>query len=126
VSVLIVLAGVGADVLFSACGGYPTSPGEPSPPKRLVTVTIRSTGIDLREITGTPATVEFVNQDSILHDIRSNPHPNHTGCPALNLGAIPAGQRVAVLEAFPSGTSCAYHDETRPDDPLFQGSIVIR
>lgn len=125
-SVLVILTGVGADVVFSACAGYSPSPSEPSPPDRLVTVTIRATGIDPREITGTPATLEFVNLDSVVHDIRSNPHPDHTRCPTLNLGTIPPGQRVAILDAFPSGTSCTYHDETRPDDPLFQGSIVIR
>jgi hypothetical protein len=121
----VIVGALIVDVLLSACGGVPApSPPTPPPPVQR-TVTISAGGVTPATITGPRATVEFVNQDSQVHDIRSDPHPGHTQCLELNLGAIAPGQRVAILSPFDPGRRCGYHDETRPDDPRFQGSIAI-
>ena len=92
----------------------------------MVRVTILPGGVSPNPAMGTRAMVQFVNQDTEVHDIRSNPHPGHGDCLELNVGAIPAGQRVSILNPLDSGRTCGYHDDTRPADPRFQGTIVSR
>ena len=123
----VIVSAVGIDVLLSACGGYyPTSPTPPIPDPVVVTVTIRADGVSPNPAAGVRAMVQFVNQDSVSHDVRSNPHPGHTDCLELNVGVIPAGQRVSILNPLDSGRTCGYHDDTQPDDLRFQGTIVSR
>jgi len=127
VAAAVVAAAIGVDVLLSACG----SPTGPSPTRRF-TVTITASGV-------TPAVLDtglgcvgcvavtFINQDTAPHDVRSDPHPEHTGCQALNVGVIPPGQSKessALTECADLVTSSwRYHDDTRPDDPRFTGLI---
>jgi plastocyanin len=112
---------IAADVLLSACGSLAPSP-------QPLKVTISATGVSpasLAEPLGT--VVQFFNQDSQVHDIRSNPHPSHTDCPELNTGQIPPGNWVNVTGSVShAGQTCGYHDETRPDDVRFQGTIMVR
>lgn len=119
-AVAVIAAAIAVDVLLGACGRAPTLPS----PESLI-VTINENGMSPAVFTGPRVTVEFVNQDSQVHDVRSNPHPGHTQCPELNVGAIQPGQRASILTPFSSGRSCGYHDETRPDDSRFQGSITV-
>jgi hypothetical protein len=67
----------------------------------------------------------FVNQDAVAHDIRSDPHPDHSSCPALNIGLVPAGATRTSLGINTWGT-CGYHDELTPGDERFQGHLVIQ
>jgi hypothetical protein len=120
----VIAGAIATDVFLGACM-LPTSPSSPPPPQQ-VTVTINATGLEPATYVGAPAIVTFVNRDSEAHDIRSNPHPAHTDCHELNIGRIEPGQTVAVLNAFPSGRNCGYHDDTRPDDRRFHGSVTIR
>lgn len=125
IATVVIVAAVCADVLLGACG-YPSGPTTPTPEPEVVTVTIRSGGVSPNSATGARAMVQFVNEDGAAHEIRSNPHPGHSDCPELNVGVIAAGQRVSILTPLNSGRTCAYHDDTRPDDPRFQGTIVSR
>ena len=119
-----------AQVLVSTCSPYypvtfgPTSPS-PTPPQ-LVVIAITANGLDPAAFEGPRATIEFVNRDTVAHNIRSNPHPGHTDCTELNLEPIAPGERVAILNPFNSARFCGYHDETRLGDARFQGSISIR
>ena len=69
--------------------------------------------------------VNFSNQSSSNIEVSSDPHPIHTDCPALNIGALRPGQtgQTGVLN---TARVCSYHDHGRPGDASLQGSIVIQ
>jgi hypothetical protein len=67
----------------------------------------------------------FVNQDTVAHDIRSDPHPAHSSCPSLNVGVVPPGAARQSMALNTWGT-CGYHDELALDDPRFKGQLVIQ
>jgi hypothetical protein len=121
--IAVIAGAIVTDVLLSACALNQTAPSPPAP--QALTVTVGATGVSPVALTGPRATVDFVNRDTEVHDIRSNPHPNHSDCPELNVGRIAPGQRVSILTPLESGRRCGYHDETAPDDVRFQGTIVI-
>jgi hypothetical protein len=68
--------------------------------------------------------VAFINQDTVAHDIRSDPHPAHSNCPALNVGLVPPGTSSVTL-AMNTWGICGYHDELAPGDERFKGQFVI-
>ena len=124
VSAAAVLAGCAlyANLAFSACA--PAQRG-PVPIPGQVRVNIGATGIRPGPYAGPPAQFEFFNEDSEVHEILSDPHPGHGRCPELNLGAI-APRRSAYVSFPRKGRICGYHDESRPGDERFRGSVVIR
>lgn len=68
--------------------------------------------------------VTFVNADSVAHDIRSDPHPDHSACPELNVDLISPGDRRTTSSLRTFGT-CNYHDDRRLNDQQFRGSVLI-
>jgi len=120
----------------AACGGdsdpssgpSPTpTPPNPTPTPGGTTFTITSTGVSPRTLTVPAGTrVTFVNNDTRVHDMASNPHPEHTNCPPLN--------QVGFLQPGQTGTSgnlttvrtCGFHDHNRDTDTSLQGTIVIQ
>ena len=117
----VVVGAIAVDVVLSACGST-TSPG-----LEMLTVSISASGVSPVQLIGNGSVyVSFVNQDTERHEIRSNPHPAHTDCPEIGALSIPPGQRLTVGSTFNAGRTCGYHDETRPDDVRFQGTISIR
>ena len=129
---IMVVWAVGVDVLLSACGGglgqMPTGPTE----IQRFTVTITAGGVS-PAIVNVPVCkgvcdvfLQFVNSDSVPHDVRSDPHPAHTECTAYEaVGVIAPGQ---TKEALVSGCGLpersGYHDETRPADQAFWGRVA--
>ena len=70
--------------------------------------------------------VTFVNNDSRVHDMNSNPHPEHTDCPAINqVGFLQPGQSQQTGNLNTSRT-CGFHDHNRDSDTSLQGTIVIQ
>ena len=54
--------------------------------------------------------VTFVNNDSVSHNMASDPHPIHTACPEINvIGVLLPGQSRAT-SPFTSVKDCGYHD----------------
>jgi hypothetical protein len=78
--------------------------------------------IELSAILG--SCVAFVNEDTVAHDIRPDPHPAHSNCPALNVGLVAPGKTGVTLSINNWGV-CGYHDEVAPDDERFKGHFVI-
>jgi plastocyanin len=75
---------------------------------------------------GVGGTVTFRNQDSVAHQIASNPHPTHTDCPPINnVGALSPGQS-RPTGALTVARTCGYHDHDQPGNAGMQGSIVIQ
>jgi hypothetical protein len=122
IPIAVIVGTIAADVLLSACGST-TAPG-----LEVLTVSISATGVSPVQLNGngSRAYVKFVNQDTERHEIRSNPHPAHTDCPEIGDVSILPGQDLTLSSTFNSRRVCGYHDETRPDDVRFQGTISIR
>jgi plastocyanin len=80
-----------------------------------------------RTLTVPPGTrVTFVNNDTRVHDMASDPHPAHTDCPELNqVGFLSPGQsrQSANLNTV---RTCTFHDHNRESDTNLQGTIIIR
>jgi hypothetical protein len=124
-----VTSGCGAYLLLTACGAWgksPTAPQTPPPPTG-PTVTITSGAL-------TPPAIEvplggrltIVNDDSVPHDMGSDPHPGRENCPALNqIGMLAPGQMRTsgnLLEA----RTCGMHDHLRPLVPALHLRVTIR
>jgi plastocyanin len=125
-----------AALALACSGGSPSSPGggggsggggTTTPPTATTTITITSSGANPRSISVSPgARVTFINNDSRAHDMASDPHPEHTDCPALNdIGFLTAGQQKTSgnLNAV---RTCRFHDHNDPFNTSLQGSIVIQ
>jgi len=129
------LAVVVALVLTAAAcgsGGDDPSPGPspnptPTPTPGGTTFTITSTGVSPRTLT-VPAgsRVTFMNNDTRVHDMASNPHPEHTDCPPINqVGFLQPGQ-TGTTGNLTTVRTCGFHDHNRDTDTSLQGTIVIQ
>lgn len=125
---------VGVVVLLGACGGGSDSPTSPSggggggAGASGATITIGSNGaVSPAQVTiNVGQSVTFVNSDTRLHDMTSNPHPSHTDCPPMNaVGSLSPGQ-TKLTNAFTTARTCGFHDHGNPQNAALQGSITIR
>src|SRR6476646_7938293 len=87
------------------CGGGSSGSSNPSgpttgtpactAPSTSTTITIANNTVCPQNITVPRGTqVTFVNQDTVAHEMNSDPHPEHTDCPEINaVGHLePGGQ----------------------------------
>ena len=122
-----------AACLAAGCGGSSTGPSSGGGGNtggggttNTTTITLTSSGASPRDITvAVGSRVTFVNSDSQPHDMDSNPHPEHTDCPALNVGFIAAGAQGITLNLTTART-CGFHDHNQPSNTAFQGVIRIQ
>ena len=128
---VLVLAGAGA-LTTGACGaGTLNTPITPvptatPPPGGAVTVTIFGGVVSPKQVEiNVGQRVAFVNNDTVAHEIASNPHPIHTDCPPINEvgGLAPATAR--LTGPFTVARTCGYHDHGLPDNVSLQGTIII-
>lgn len=131
-------AAVGLNVLFAACDPGMVGLGA-SPTFTYVTavVTITADGIN-PQVVGESIScsnvkgnclfnVRFFNSDTVAHDLRSDPHPDHSTCEYFDtqVGRIEPLQSKEMNPVFCDlNRFRGYHDETRLDDPRFRGEIV--
>ena len=116
-----------------SCGGgsSSTTPSSPSPtptptPSTCATITITSNGVSPNSVTvSVGSRVTFVNNDSRVHEMTSNPHPTHTDCPEINVGILSGGQS-RQTSTLNTARTCGYHDHLRDSDTSLQGTIVIQ
>ena len=70
--------------------------------------------------------VTFVNTDTRVHDMNSDPHPEHTDCPEINqVGFMTPGQ-TKLTGNLNTRRTCGFHDHNLPDNQSLQGSIIIQ
>jgi plastocyanin len=70
--------------------------------------------------------VLFINQDSIAHEMYSDPHPEHTDCPELNqVGHLEPGQS-RLSGNLNTPRTCGFHDHLKPDAAALKGKITIQ
>ena len=126
VALLIALAAV-------SCGSdSPSSPSQtptptPTPNPSTTTITITSAGASPRSVTiAAGGRVTFINNDSRPHDMSSNPHPEHTDCPAINqVGFLTTGQ-TKTTGNLTTARTCGFHDHNEPSTVSLQGTIIIQ
>jgi len=119
--VAAVAAGCGDD-----SSDTPTSPSGGGGSTNTTTITLTSSGASPRDITvALGSRVTFVNNDSTPHDMDSNPHPEHTDCPPLNIGFIAPGAS-GVSQNLTTARVCGFHDHNQPTNTNFQGTIRIQ
>jgi plastocyanin len=118
---------------FAACGSSgstPTAPSTNTPGTGTVagTITIGSNGVvSPRDITvAVGSRVTFVNSHSGAHEMTSDPHPEHTLCPALNqVGHLTSGQSRTSGNLNTPGV-CTYHDHLNDGNTNLQGTIRVQ
>jgi plastocyanin len=70
--------------------------------------------------------VMFVNNHNGDHQMSSDPHPNHTDCPAINaLATLGSGQSRAT-NALTTSRTCGFHDHLNDTNINLRGNIIIR
>jgi plastocyanin len=127
--------------ILQACGGgggggsTPTQPsgggggggGGGGTGSSSATITITASGVSPGTVTiSAGGRVTFVNNDSRAHDMASDPHPEHTACPALNdVGFLSPGQS-RTSGNLNTVRTCGFHDHNQPDVRNLQGTVVIQ
>lgn len=115
---------------LAACGGgdgsTPTGPGSTPGPSG-ATITIADGRVTPASVTiNVGQSVTFINNNGRGHNVTSDPHPNHTDCPAINaVGNMTNGQ-TRLTNAFTTARTCGFHNHDDPDNASFRGSILIR
>jgi plastocyanin len=113
----------------SSCGTGSSSVTAPTlvTAVQTTTITITSAGVSPNNIeVAVGARVLFINNDSRSHNMTSDPHPEHTDCPAINsVGFLQAGQQLSTGNLTTART-CKYHDHDDPSNGKLQGQIVIK
>jgi plastocyanin len=95
----------------------------PSDSPRTASVSIRAEGFNPSYVAVRPGgQVTFTNDDTVAHQVASDPHPAHSGCPELNSPVLQPGQR---YRATMGQTSCGYHDEQRLDVLGFRATVAV-
>lgn len=106
----------------------PTTPTAPGGNPSLATITIGSDGrVNPSQVTiAVGGRVTFVNNHNLPHDMSSDPHPEHTDCPAMaQVGFLSPGQQ-RTSGNFNIARTCGYHDHNRENDTGLQGRIIIQ
>ena len=115
----------------AACGDdSPGSPAGPigSPGPSGATMTIGANGaISPSSVTITRGqSVTVINNHTALHDMVSDPHPQHTDCQEINaVGVLQPGQ-TKQTNALPNARTCGIHDHANPNTNSLRGQIVIQ
>jgi plastocyanin len=115
---------------LAACGGgddsTPTGPGSTPGPSG-ATITIAEGRVTPAAVTiNIGQSVTFVNNNGRGHNVTSDPHPNHTDCPAINAVGNMANGQTRLTDAFTTARTCGFHNHDDPDNANFRGSITIR
>ena len=70
--------------------------------------------------------VTFSNQDSDVHEMDSDPHPEHTDCVEINqVDNLQPGQSRQTGN-LNIARRCGFHDHSNPDTAALKGAIVIQ
>jgi plastocyanin len=127
-----VAAATAIAVVAAACGGSSssssTSPtGGCTPSSNPNTIVIQNNQVCPSTLTVTIGSqVTFVNNDSRVHMMDSDPHPEHTDCPALNdVGFLNPGQSRTSGNLIVA-RRCGFHDHNSPDTASLKGTITVQ
>ncbi len=106
-------------LLLGACG-YSLPSGTTS-----TTISLSSTGVSPKASSVfAGSSVNILNDDSVPHQVASNPNPQQTDCPELNSPMLAPGDAFLATIANRDGT-CGFNDVLNPTDSDFQGTITV-
>jgi plastocyanin len=115
-----------AVVAASGCSKDSTSsPSEQ--PSGGTTITITAAGASPRNLTVPPGSqITFINNDTVAHDMFSDPHPEHTDCPEFDsVGHLTPGA-TRQTKNLTTTRVCGFHDHINPFVQSLTGSIRIQ
>jgi plastocyanin len=121
----------GMALTIGACGGgsgsAPTPTGPPPGPTNTTTITIANNAVSPKDIVvPLGSQVTFTNNDNVAHDMESDPHPEHTDCPALaQVGFLNPGQ-TRQSGNLNVARVCGFHDHIRFEVAGLHGTITIQ
>jgi plastocyanin len=118
--------------IAAACGGGGSSnstgpTGGCTPSTNANTIVIQNNQVCPQALTvAIGSQVTFINNDSIVHEMDSDPHPEHTDCPAINqVDFLNPGQSRASGN-LNTARNCGFHDHANPNNAALRGTITIR
>jgi plastocyanin len=118
------LAALTAVVAACQSGASPANAPSPDP---AVVIAITPGGASPRTITVKAGSqVTFTNNDTIAHQMYSDPHPEHTDCPEFDsVGYLAPGEsrQTGNLNIV---RTCGFHDHIHFENASLKGSIVIQ
>ena len=114
------VSGAVISLLWLAGCGYSSPLGTTSS-----TITLSSTGVSPKasSVSG-GSSVNILNDDSVPHQLASNPNPQQTDCPELNSPMLAPRDAFMATIANRDGT-CGFNDILNPADSNFQGTITV-
>ncbi len=130
VTILFAVSAAALPALAAACGGSssPSGPtGSCTPSSSPKTIVIQNNQVCPQTLTVPRGSqVTMINNDSRVHEMDSDPHPEHTDCPELNqIDFLNPGQSRSSGNLNIART-CGYHDHTSPDTNSMKGTIIIQ
>jgi plastocyanin len=124
------LAAAWAVAAALSCGGgsSSTSPSGPcTPSSNPATFVIMNNQVCPQSLTVSRGTqVTFINQDSNVHQMNSDPHPDHTDCVEINQVDFLNPGQMRQTGNLNIARRCGFHDHSRPDTASLKGAIVIQ
>jgi plastocyanin len=127
----IAAAAVAAACLAGCGGSDSTAPstngsGGGGGSTNTTTITVTANGVSPASVTvPLGSRVTFVNNDSQPHTMDSDPHPEHTTCPEINVGFIAAGAS-GTTQNLTTARTCTFHDHNQPSNNALKGTIRIQ
>ena len=114
------VSGAVLGLLWLAACGYSSPSGTTS-----TTITLSSTGVSPKasSVSG-GSSVSIFNDDSVPHQLASNPDPQQTDCPELNSPMLAPGD-VFMATVANRDEMCGFNDILNPTDSDFQGTITV-
>jgi hypothetical protein len=118
--------------IAAACGGSSSSTttgptGGCTPSTNPNTIVIQNNQICPSTLTiALGGQLTIINNDSNVHEMDSDPHPEHTDCPAINqIDFLNPGQSRSSGN-LTTARRCGFHDHGRPDTASLKGTITIQ
>ena len=132
----VLVAGTAAAVTIAvamSCGGSSSSSVGPSPSGGCTpsssanTFVIQNNQVCPQALTVTRGSqVTMLNSDSRVHQMDSDPHPEHTDCVELNqIDFLNPGQS-RQSGNLNTARRCGFHDHGNPDNAALKGTITIQ
>jgi plastocyanin len=114
-------------VLAAACSKSDSTPSPTPEPTTGNTITITASGASPRSlVVPLGSQVTFINNDSVAHEMYSDPHPEHTDCPEFDsVGRLTPGTTRQTKNLITTRT-CGFHDHINPFVASLTGSIRIQ
>ena len=114
-------------LLTTGCAGHDTTAAPTDTPSTSLTITIANNVATPRNlVVPLGSQITFVNNDGVVHEMYSDPHPEHTDCPAFDsVGRLGPGQR-RQTQNLVAARVCNFHDHLNPFTTTLSGSIRIQ